>query len=168
MPKSFKVLNMFNLFRNRHPSPQASLRELADIPSSYPEGTPGRLFFDCNPKEALILVRGVRDAAQQFRTTLLGFLLSWESSDPATFHDTLPLLLRVVRDDFDYEAYPIVELIEQATALYSDPKNAHRSLTEVLTLAMQNLNSGKKHNPEASAFTETLIRPKDAPSPKQN
>jgi hypothetical protein len=159
---------MFKLFRNRHPSPRASLRELEQIPSTYPEGTPGRPFFDCNPKEALMLVRGVRDAAQQFRTTLLGFLLSAEVSDPATFHDTLPMILRVVRDDLDYEAYPIVELIEQATALYSDPRNAHRSLTEVLTLAMQNLNTGKSHSPEADAFIKSLIKPKDAPSTKQN
>lgn len=159
---------MFNPFKTPLPSSQTSLRELEHISSSYPEGTPGRLFLDLTPKEVLILVRGARDAAQRFRTILLGFILASErTTDPVAFHETLPILLRVVRDDLDYEAFPAVELIEQAVALYADPKNANLSIVEVLTLAMQNLNGGKRHSPEGAAFAQGLVKPNSTPFPAQ-
>jgi hypothetical protein len=137
---------MFNTFRSRRQSSQAPLRELICLPSLYPEGTPGWQFFDRSPKENLLVVRGVREAAQRFRTELQGFGLAWENVDPAAFHNTFPLLLNVLRDNLDYEAYPVVELIEQATIVYADPKNAKLTIVEVLTLAMANLNGGKRHN----------------------
>jgi hypothetical protein len=147
---------MINFGRTHRASAEKTLRELQNIPSSYPEKTPGRVFLDRDPKEALLVVRGAREAAQQFRTILLGFLQSWEHDDPKEFCETLPLLLRVVRDDLDYEAYPAVELIEQTTALYSNPCNANRPLTEILTLAMQNLNGGKRHDPESNSFLSRM------------
>lgn len=39
-PGRFEVPNIFNPFRNRHPSPQASLGERVNVPSSYSEGSP--------------------------------------------------------------------------------------------------------------------------------
>jgi len=98
---------------------------------------------------------------------LQGLLLSWENIDPTTFHDIVPALLHTLRDDLDYEAYPVVELIEQAAALYADPKNADLALPQVLTLAMTNLNGGKRHDPEGTAFAQSLVKARDAPPSAQ-
>lgn len=135
------------LNRPKDRSLQQSLGTLSSLPSSYPEGTPGRLFFDLSPKEVLVLVRGAREAAQEFRTTLQGLLLGLEA-DPAAFHDILPMLISVIRDNLDYEVYPAVELTEQAAILYADPKNANLRILEVLTLAMKNLKEGGRDNPQ--------------------
>lgn len=92
-----------------------------------------------------MLVRGAREAAQEFRTTLQGLLLGLET-DPAAFHDILPMLLSVILDNLDYEVYPAVELTEQAAILYADPKNANLRILEILTLAMKNLKEGGRDN----------------------
>jgi hypothetical protein len=115
----------------------------------------------------MLIVRGVREAAQRFRTELQGFAIACENVDSAASLNTLPLLLSTLRDNLDYEAYPAVELIEQATVVYADPKNANLTLIEVLTLAMQNLNGGKRHSLEADELVRGLIKPKDAPLPVQ-
>jgi hypothetical protein len=112
------------------------------------------LFIDRSPEENLFVVRGVREAAQRFRTELLGFAQAWGYTDPAAFHTTFPLLIDVMMDNLDFEAYPTAELIIQASVIYADPKNANLTIVEVLTLAMANLNGGKRHSSSGTSVKE--------------
>lgn len=146
----------FKSFKKRDPGRDESLAEKASLPIDYPTGTPGEFFFRLSPKEVLVLVRGVREAAVQFRTTIQGLLLGRENVDPTAFQEILPLLLCEIQDQWDYEAYPSDELAVQAADIYLDPKNASLALPVVLTMAMKALNGGQDHRPQSEAHIKNL------------
>ena len=126
---------MFPPFRRR--KADVTLLELGHLPHSYPPGTPGRMFLGLNKSEALILIRGVREAARAFTSALDTLTLSaGHASGPAS-----PLIetitpLRDLRQQFDYERHTEDDLMPLAAEIYAQPLNADLSLVEVLTQAV--------------------------------
>ena len=135
---------MFKPFRGSQGEDQAQRATASDHPSLYPEGTPGKLFLSLSPKELLLLIRGVREAAQHFRTNLQGLAIGQGHMDAENFHSIFPALIEALRDQFDFETIPVVDLIENTAALYSDPKNANVPLLEALSQSVESLSKAKR------------------------
>ena len=126
---------MFPPFRRR--KADVSLLDIGHLPHSYPPGTPGRMFLGLNTSEALILIRGARDAARAFISALDSLALSaGDASGPVDPQTETPAPLNDLRQQFDYELRSEEELLQLAAEIYSHPLNADLTLTEVLTQAM--------------------------------